>query len=136
MEAMGMFLTFFSSNRYPLLQSFSIKSQSGIVQRLGYSAFNTFWVEAPERPGFGKIHHSTSIRNIVLTTSQIPGTGNITSHDVTFFLLYFWPPRRHSTFPDFVLSRCLSTPFYEVVFYFIFANTSASCTTNDTRSDD
>jgi hypothetical protein len=39
---------------YFILQTFLIKSQSGIVQRLGYSAFNTFWVEAPERPGFGK----------------------------------------------------------------------------------
>jgi hypothetical protein len=122
---------------YLVLQTFFIKSQSGIVQRLGYSAFNTFWVEAPERPGFGKIHHSTSIRNIVLTTYQIPGTGNITSHDAFFFLLNFWLPHYHHI-RYFSRTCCVSVFIHalsRVRLFFFFANTSVSRITKDTRCD-
>jgi hypothetical protein len=122
---------------YVALQSFFIKSQSGIVQRLGYSAFNTFWVEAPERPGFGKIHHSTLIRNIVLTTYQIPGTGNITSYDASSFLLHFWLPHRHHTH-YFSRTCCVSVFFYtlsRVRLFFFFANTIVSRTMRDVRCD-
>jgi hypothetical protein len=122
---------------YFILQTFLIKSQSGIVQRLGYSAFNTFWVEAPERPGFGKIHHSTSIRNIILTTNQIPGTGNITSHDALFFLPDFWLPNYHQI-RYFSRTCCVSVFIHalsRVHPFFFFASISVSRITKDMRCD-
>jgi hypothetical protein len=76
------------NNMYYMLQTFLHQKPIRYSPEARIFRFQYLRVEAPERPGFGKIHHNTSIRIIVLTTSQIPGTGNISSRDAFLFCTF------------------------------------------------